>query len=837
MGLFGGKKTFVSSVLYNMAGDVLERPSFLKTTVMGNIILPSGQSMGSNVTDSYIKGPGVRIRNYFRWALDNYDLIGVPQGSIGGVAELDQALILDQLTADPGKTLVLQYAQSGPADYSYWAEGWMFENHPELINSEWVSEINEATGDIEITFEDTTTASFTPVGFNPNGVYIYAIYSQAEFDAVGDTEVGPTVELGSEAEFSSTAGWTLISSDTDIFGTTETKVYEKTVYMGQDSDPETDIIYSEVRTMTQVRHYDLLGDPTGWDEQITIEKVIHQNFSTPSMFIYEVGTGNAELDALIYDSVNDGEYVPFIPIRIDNQFISESYYPDVYETARKAYRRVTNGEKFSKLIDKIADNESLGDIDYAYIMYGVSLNVYDNAGREYIYRFFDKLRGQQLSENLEYLTWRTQQDSYESDLADYTAWKEAQSDPLDPLYGTMSPGMPTVGSVRPNNSCRIVSNGTSSLNMNINMAITWDTIERSSGSGLAKPGAKKGDYWIDRGSLNTTIISNVQLGQGSSFAGSSSNIQNTITVYHQIDEDEWEALTVVGAKHTNTIYNNKSVVTEAGEAIDDADESSFFIPMHFATYEEMSMINRTQLATISGYIVFNCYKVVKLKWYQTGIFKIVVFIVIVAITIVFPPAGGATGILGSSLAVGLSLGLAGTLALIVGAIANALVAMIIAKLIMAVSVEIFGEKWGAIIGSVASAFALTAGVGLANGQSMSSIWSSMGSASNIMSITYSVGNGIAGYIQAGVKEIAQDTENLLKDYNKESRELTEKYINEFGINEIGLNPSAIMEASSIIYETSDGFLSRTLMTGSDIAEMTLDMVTNFMDYTLSTELK
>ena len=39
MGLFGGKKTYVSSVAYNMAGDELDRPNYLKTAVFGGIIM------------------------------------------------------------------------------------------------------------------------------------------------------------------------------------------------------------------------------------------------------------------------------------------------------------------------------------------------------------------------------------------------------------------------------------------------------------------------------------------------------------------------------------------------------------------------------------------------------------------------------------------------------------------------------------------------------------------------------------------------------------------------------------------------------------------------------
>jgi hypothetical protein len=46
----------------------------------------------------------------------------------------------------------------------------------------------------------------------------------------------------------------------------------------------------------------------------------------------------------------------------------------------------------------------------------------------------------------------------------------------------------------------------------------------------------------------------------------------------------------------------------------------------------------------------------------------------------------------------------------------------------------------------------------------------------------------------------------------------------------------VTSAFSVFWESQTAFLDRTLMTGSDIAEMSLDMLTNFTDLTLNTDL-
>ena len=63
MGLGSSKKKIkVFSDIYNLAGDINKRPNFLKTLVFGQTMYKSHPSMGRAITDGYLKGPGIKLR-------------------------------------------------------------------------------------------------------------------------------------------------------------------------------------------------------------------------------------------------------------------------------------------------------------------------------------------------------------------------------------------------------------------------------------------------------------------------------------------------------------------------------------------------------------------------------------------------------------------------------------------------------------------------------------------------------------------------------------------------------------------------------------------------------
>lgn len=670
MGLFGGTETFVASTVYNMAGPEEDRPDYLKTVIVGNVISNKSFSMSDTIGQCYMAGPGIKARAFYRWALNNYTEIGVPPMTLLLLTPAANSAILPNLPVGANQTAHILDTHQGNGDISYWGDKWVLDNQPARKAEDYTVTWDGSHG--KVTFDsDGFSGTFVPA---------------------------PT--------FSGTASY---------------------IYV----------------------HYNITDNATA---AVVGEKV----------WIYKIGSGNASLDATVKSSSKASHFFPFIPIRDQNTFLSEDYLPDIYEASKKAYRKATSGHSadYDKLIDKIKDNDSIDDIDYAYIVYGVPLNVIDNSARRYLFNFFKAL-------------------------------------------------IPDTAGETGTNRIEIVSPGTAVTKLN--MTIDWTNIVLSSGSGMKKAGAQLGEVWLQASGDNVIINC-------------------------QVSKDAWETLTISGLVHNNWVYKSSSVKIKGSEALTDADESGFLVPLHYETIKDMSLVDSTQMMTASIFIVFNSFKTVKQKWYETWAFKIFIFIVIIAITVVTMGAA-APGLLGAAGSVGASLGFTGTMAAIVGAVANALAAMILVQLITMGAVAAFGAKVGSIIAVIASTIAIAVGGSLMSGQSLSAAWGSMMSAQNLLKLTESVGNGIANYMKASAQDIMVDAQQVVDDYQKQSKQIQELFAQNIGYDRGIVDPLSLTDVSfSNPAETSQQFMMRTLMTGSDIAELSMDMLTNFTMYTLDTSL-
>jgi hypothetical protein len=210
----------------------------------------------------------------------------------------------------------------------------------------------------------------------------------------------------------------------------------------------------------------------------------------------------------------------------------------------------------------------------------------------------------------------------------------------------------------------------------------------------------------------------------------------------------------------------------------------------------------------------------------------VVFAVMIAITVATGGAG-AIGLLGTAGSVGASLGFTGLMATIVGAVANALAAMILMQIISWASVKIFGAKLGMIIATIASVAAMTVGTSMMNGMSFSAAWGNMMSAANLLKLTNSAIGAVGGYIQASTAEIMQKTADMMNEHEKAMNDVQKQYIETFGLGAFWFDPNQLTDNNpGGTVEMPQSFLDRTLMTGSDIADMSMNMISDFASLTL-----
>ena len=142
MGLFGSRtKIYVTSVIYNMAGEYSERTNYLKFLVLNGVLSQSDKSLADTITSGTLNGPRMNYRAFFRWSKLNYPE-GMPLGGIFGSSPINPELIEPFITVPVGSVAVGEQVILGFADYWNWAEEYMVENHYDLLDTDWNADID-----------------------------------------------------------------------------------------------------------------------------------------------------------------------------------------------------------------------------------------------------------------------------------------------------------------------------------------------------------------------------------------------------------------------------------------------------------------------------------------------------------------------------------------------------------------------------------------------------------------------------------------------------------------------------------------------------------------------
>ena len=784
-----------------------------------------------------------------------------------------------------------------------WTEKYLSDHFPELLDLEWFVDHDDTLGHITVSFpeNDTPDIIFTPSNWDKTKDYLVARYTVVEPGAEGPSVGRGTYGPYSSMEGTQTDSYEASPDGNipDIPGTQVFTLVRREVHRVEYKDlrPATeteDITTSDYINVPYSREYnwkELLGYPEGSDikrldyinhtktvnvrkrrvtnvtrstveyadriEILTVyndatQDEITYTYSTRSgynyiqsedmVYIYELGSGNAALDIFTTSSdfgTTEREFFPMLPMRLDNRFIDrEPHKTNIYDDVAKAYKKAF-GSKIDDILESLKDNDSIGDIDFAYLVFGVTLNERDSAGKRYIYEFLKGLMDQQTTTKAEYDGYIAQ--SRASSLLDMLAQQLLAANKKRIAVASsnrdaeeLPPPPPRYPSPKRNTvNLNVRMKGTSDYRM----SFSWTYVHETINIGLGKEGAKRGDIWWDTA---TDARNPANMAIGLLFK---SRVQETNTkrlyLYYQHADLSYKRLEVVGLTHSNYVYAGKYVNSEAYDVVKSGhdDESPFFLPLHMPTFNRLSPLVQNQLGYCSRLMVFNCYVKQKVKWYQRGIFKVVLAIAMIVISVVLPGTGiaMAPGLLGTNVAVGTALGLAGTAAVIAGAVANMLVAMILTTFIQKASVAIFGEAFGNLIGSIVSMMALQVGTNWGSTGSISMNWSNFFSPRNLIKMSESVATSVTIGFGQKINDLIQDYEKDFDQYKDDLKDVQDKLYEEFG-NSAWIDPMLMTEAvygdELALRESRGTFLNRTLLTGMDIAEITMSSITGFADLSL-----
>lgn len=887
MGLFSSKTIInVASSVYNLAGDEKDRPIFLQSLIIRNVLSGTKRSLGDTITTGYLNGPGIKFRTFFRWAVDNYDLIGMPTGKMYAGDVINTQTVADAIPAATNESIWVQEARLGESEYEVWAEQWMIRNHPEQLALVWEADFDDDTHTVTIKLPDESEHTFVANDFVQGGKYIFAYYTRAIYNSEEPVVEGTPVPLAPGEPFPDTTGYRLVSddeterdetlttvvetvvsysdstpdetiTDTDsevVTASRRVRVYDKETFLGNAEDEDAKLVRRDVlnliedqvvltRVTVVSNDEDIGGGVTKTTTVTTTEDYLEDNneyredtqkkYATKweplDLFIYRIGTGIAALDGLVGKVADYGQFFPMIPLRLDNKFLSEiDGLEDEYALAQKAFRKATDGGKYGNIEAELADSEDIGDMDYIYVAFGVPLNVIDKSARRYIYEFFKRLQGDQIGGENSASDFADAMQAYRDAYDVWLTWKNSSAWSPEPAL----PPKPTL----PENEIKIQNlGGDGSLNINYDIRISWNFITQGEGNGLGKPGAKKNDIWLEY--LGETVIENpTYTGEDSSgninWPGVTSNNTlkyDTIRVWWQDEKDHFKCIDIAGLVHRNFIYKGKSVKITAKEALGDSEESGFLVPLHYATFRAMRLVDSTQMSTACVFLVINCYVKKKKKWWQSGIFA-VIFVIVVAVVSVVLTGGAGVGLLGSHLAVGSSIGLTGMGAAIAGSIANALAALVLTTMITKLT-ENMGI-FGTIIATVLSIVLTSAIQNLVSGGGFFFDFSQLMRADNILKLLDAAGQGYSAYIRGSVEDMQQDLIKYQEDATNELKRIREQFFEQFGYGGGQIDPMMFVgDNSPVMAESRDTFLARTLMTGSDVAQMSHDLLHDYVELT------
>lgn len=171
----------------------------------------------------------------------------------------------------------------------------------------------------------------------------------------------------------------------------------------------------------------------------------------------------------------------------------------------------------------------------------------------------------------------------------------------------------------------------------------------------------------------------------------------------------------------------------------------------------MPLMKRNALYYDSFRMVINSYDVQKVKWYQSGIFKVVFFAVALVISIY---TGGAASWL-AGLTAAADIG-------VVAVISYVLPAILIGVAVnygMKFVVKAVGAEFAMILGAVVAVAALTAG----SGSSFNMLGSSMPSASTLLQCSSALMNASNEIIYEEIMDVMQEIEQFQAGAEKDER--------------------------------------------------------------------
>ena len=770
MGLFSGKKKTVVNTSMSRLIDDSDIPdigtSAIYDYLFGDIdnrnnTVSLDRSYATSLNNAQANSIAAKLNTARRWADDHY-FYDVPQGNMLDPDQVDISNLMDEyLTRTLGKPVRISYALFGPTN---------------ALHMAWQNAVNKLQYD-----PTTNTTTFFSATTN-QPVYLNDIqvrYCKYTTDDLIDPET--VYQYGLPATYGKTYSRKQdFTRKQTVFITDESLPYDQVNYSfsfmvnGKEvindfsmnlldfewsGAPPTEVLDdNDTNNIEPEAVAPIVDDHRKERDYIMVQYFYMNEDNTESIgyFTYEYNSGGIpELDNLFTVRNQLGRYYPNIYFRLDGRNLAADTEADTpeYKSSKALCRKLSLD--YAGISDEIHKAVgSVGDVTQILISTQIQVNADDDLIREYLFEYFYSLYNQLPNKFAD-----TAYTSLNTEYVNGYAKVGLTSQIADKVYDSR---------------------------------ITFNTI------GYVDEQKVIGDVG--------KVVSSYTLQVASNRRGASINIRSTVPVHtftKQITATSCRTITVYGLASTQVVSGGYTT-TASGQ------DENLVIPLDDAIARNFNFRDRTKIYSKSLIVIINTLKVIKTKWYQTGIFKAIMFVVAVVVSVY-------TGGQGMTLYAVLY---AAAQTLVIGAVLNLVIKFMVNKLNIQVG-ALFAVV--AVVLIVVGAAAYLSETGKVMGLTSSQI---MQLANNSIKIS-SMGN------QLEIKNMVKAMNNYglaMQDKMDELQELQQQLETDTYLNPYYLMSDSIRTPDIRVGESMNDFITRTLST--NIGTGTTAMIANMVDLTV-----
>lgn len=450
---------------------------------------------------------------------------------------------------------------------------------------------------------------------------------------------------------------------------------------------------------------------TGINSEDTYFHVLYYVTGSPTLRYWNYNTASGLYGYLtpITYGFSDS-YFPVVPIIQYGANLTEAEYhnTDQYKLS-KSMLKVLNLD-FKNLSDSLKESADYALIKQAHFVPSIRMSDKDQLAMKYLHGFFDSLYSSQQYTESEFTEWTTLKDNTDSE---------------------------TVSDAPPANLFRFTM---SAFRTDLQWLYITKKVVNKTWTGEPKDTYAR--YYVMKGGVT----------YGDSEWPSVRNT-DTITFVRKLSDTQVEELTIHGLLATTFAEQNASKTWETKAFFErdnakDEGNDPLAIPVSPILAHKLfpRLIDRNTFYYRAYTLVLNFKKVVKLKWYQTGLFSFALIVIAIVITVFTMGGDGGSSLSAAFTAAG--GGMAGALVVADILLTKALIAMGI-KYLASKVIEEFGLQNTLIVAAIAAVLMYTYG-----DMDFSTI---MGMANNVFS-------GISDYYQDAIEGLVEESRDLLDTY-------------------------------------------------------------------------